>query len=65
MKTGLTTSICAAAAKGYEKIRADHETDYRSLYDRVKLSVGWDEADLVAKLDSMIMMTQKAFIEAQ
>ena len=26
---------------------------------------GWDEADLVAKLDSMIMMTQKAFIEAQ
>ena len=26
---------------------------------------GWDEADLVAKLDSMIMMTHKAFIEAQ
>lgn len=48
----------AAAAKGYEKIRADHEADYRSLYDRVKLSVGWDEADLALTTD-MLLETYK------
>lgn len=34
------SSIENAAKKGYEKIRADHIRDHRSLYDRVSLELG-------------------------
>lgn len=39
-----------AITKGYERVKADHEADYRRLYDRVKLSLEGQEASPAKEL---------------
>lgn len=50
----VTRILDAAVSKGYEKIRADHAADYRSLFDRVKLTFGYDAADLAVTTDALV-----------
>ena len=50
----VSSYVDAAVTKGYEKIRLDHETDYRSLYDRVKLNLGWNSEDLAMTTDQLL-----------
>lgn len=38
--SNVKTKTDAAAAKGYDALLADHEKDYRELFDRVKLDIG-------------------------
>lgn len=38
--------VDGATAKGYDKVKADHEADYKNIYDRVKLNLGQTKPDL-------------------
>lgn len=45
----------AAVTKGWEKIREDHIRDYQTLFNRVSLTIGDDEKDVVPLNERMIM----------
>ncbi|PWL98571.1 MAG: hypothetical protein DBY04_03690 [Clostridiales bacterium] len=52
--TAVSAVLDAAVSKGYDRIRADHEADFCALYDRVKLNLEWDAADLAVTTDLLV-----------
>ncbi|MEU0877184.1 glycoside hydrolase family 95 protein [Lentzea sp. NPDC005914] len=42
----VTQRVDRAVAKGYDRLRADHVSDYRKLFDRVRLDVGQQMPDV-------------------
>jgi alpha-L-fucosidase 2 len=42
----ITARVDAAAAKGHARLLADHQADYRALFDRVSLDIGQGETTL-------------------
>ena len=47
-KTLAARRIAAASAKGFDKVRADHEKDYRKLFDRVSIDFGTTDPAIAA-----------------
>lgn len=55
--------IKKATAKGYEKIKYTHISDYQSLYNRVKLTLTGDKASELLSTDSRIRQLQEGFTD--
>lgn len=50
----ITAVLDVAAAKSYDALKHTHVEDYRALYDRVKLDIGVDAADMALTTDALV-----------